>query len=83
MDFKLSKEQVELLWEEINNEKAGELVTEGLGKIRQLGKYEGMMKLSKNMLLWSGGAYLTSALMKKATSRSLSDITDKLADLRD
>jgi hypothetical protein len=82
MDFKLSKEQVESLLEEVNNEKADALVGEGMEKIRQLGKCEGMMQVSKNMLLWSGGAYLTSALMKKITFKSLTDITDKLEDLK-
>lgn len=83
MDFKLSKEQVEAVLREVKGERADALVTEGLDKIHQLGKCEGMMKASKNMLLWAGSAYVTSALMKRLTYKSLSDITDKLADLRD
>ena len=83
MDFKLSQEQVESLLQEVNNEKADALITEGLEKIRQLGKCEGMQQVSKNMMLWAGGAYLTSALLRKVTLKSLDDITVKLEDLRD
>ena len=83
MDFKLSKEQIESVLQEVNNEKADALITEGLEKIRQLGKCEGMQQVSKNMMFWAGGAYLTATLMKKATLKSLDDITGKLEDLRD
>lgn len=81
MDFKLNKEQVETVLREIKNEKADALIAEGMDKMYQIGKCEGMMRVSKNMLLWAGGAYITSALMKKVTEKSLSDITDKLGDL--
>ena len=83
MDFKLSKEQIESVLREINNEKADALIEEGMEKILQLGKCEGMMKASKNMLLWAGSAYLTSALLRKVTFKSLNDIADKLENLRD
>ena len=83
MDFKLSKEQVEELLQGIKTEKADALIAEGMEKMYQIGKCEGMKKVSKNMLLWAGSTYIASALMKKVTEKSLSDITDKLADLQD
>ena len=65
MDFKLDKEQVEAVLREIKNEKADALIAEGMEKLYQIGKCEGMQKVAKNMLLWSGGAYATATLMKK------------------
>ena len=83
MDFKLSQEQIESVLREVNNEKADALIEEGLEKIRQLGHCEGVMRTSKHMMLWAGGAYLTSTLLRRVTSKSLEDITEKLEDLRD
>lgn len=83
MDFKLSKDQIESLLQEVNNEKADALVGEGMEKIRQLGHCEGVMRTSKHMMIWAGGAYLTSALLRKVTNNTLSDIVDKLEDLKD
>lgn len=82
MDFKLSKEQVEAVLRGVKDEKADALIEEGLEKIRQLGHCEGVMRTSKHMMIWAGGAYLTSTLLRKVTSNSLSDITDKLENLR-
>ena len=83
MEFKLSKEQVEAVLKEIRNERADELIAEGMDKMYQIGKCEGIMKASRNMVLWAGTAYLTSALIKKLTEKSLGDITDTLGDIQD
>ena len=82
MDFKLSKEQVEAVLRGVKDEKADALIEEGLEKIRQLGHCEGVMRTSKHMMIWAGGDYLTSTLLRKVTSKSLDDITDKLENLR-
>ena len=82
MDFKLNKEQVGAVLREIKNEKADALIAEGMEKMYQIGKCEGMMKTSRNIVLWAGSTYLTAALIKKVTEKSLSDITDKLGDLQ-
>lgn len=81
MNIDLNKEQVAEVLQEIRNDKAEALVGEGMAKLYQIGKCEGMQKVAKNMLLWSGGAYLTSTLMKKAATKSLSDINDKISEL--
>ena len=81
MDINLNKEQVEAVLQGIKTEKAEALIAAGMEKMYQIGKCEGVMKTSKNMLLWAGSTYLTAALIKKLTEKSLSDITDKLGDL--
>ena len=81
MNINLNKGQVEEVLKEIRNDKADALIAEGMEKLYQIGKCEGMMRVSKNMLLWSGGAYLTSALMKRVANKSLGDINDKISEL--
>lgn len=82
MGIELSREHVEEVLKEIRNDKADALIAEGMEKMYQIGKCEGMKKVSKNMLLWAGSTYIASALMKKVTEKSLGDINDKLSDLR-
>ena len=81
MNINLDKGQVEEVLQGIRNEKADALIGEGMEKLYQIGKCEGMQRVAKNMLLWSGGAYLTSTLMKKVATKSLSEINDKIGDL--
>ena len=81
MNIDLNKEQVEEVLQEIRNGKAEALIAEGLDKFYQIGKYEGMQKVAKNMFLWSGGAWATATLMKKVANKSLGDINDKLPGL--
>lgn len=82
MGIELNKEQVAEVLQEIKNDKADALIAEGMDKMYQIGKCEGMQKVAKNMLLWSGGAYLTSTLMKRAANKSLGIINDKLSELK-
>lgn len=81
MNIDLNKGQVEEVLQEIRNNKAEALIGEGMEKLYQIGKCEGMQRVAKNMLLWSGGAYLTSTLMKKVATKSLSEINDKISEL--
>lgn len=82
MNIELNKEQVAEVLQEIKNDKADALIAEGMDKMYQIGKCEGMQKVAKNMLLWSGGAYLTSTLMKRTANKSLGIINDKLSELK-
>ena len=81
MDINLNKEQVAEVLQEIRNDKADALIAEGMEKLYQIGKCEGMQKVAKNMLLWSGGAYATATLMKRMANKSLSEINDKISEL--
>ena len=81
MNIDLNKEQVAEVLQEIRNDKADALIAEGMEKLYQIGKCEGMQKVAKNMLLWSGGAYATATLMKRMANKSLSEINDKISEL--
>ena len=81
MNIDLNKGQVEEVLQEIRNNKADALIGEGMEKLYQIGKCEGMQKVAKNMLLWSGGAWATATLMKKVANKSLSEINDKISEL--